>query len=75
MFNNLKLSMKMSVCTGSILFLLLITAGWAIFGLDSVVDDGIEVSEGNRLRHSRSLRGAFAIRRILSPCRSTRNLR
>ncbi|MDX2493642.1 MAG: bacteriohemerythrin [Desulfuromusa sp.] len=50
MFNNLKIGTKMVFLSGTILILLLAILLWGIFGLTKTVDNGIEVSGGNKMR-------------------------
>ena len=50
MFNNLKIGAKMVLLSGTILSLLLAILLWGIFGLSTTVDNGIEVSGGNKIR-------------------------
>ena len=50
MFNNLKIGTKMVLLSGTTLTLLLAILLWGIFGLATTVNNGIEVSGGNRIR-------------------------
>ncbi|MDX2480624.1 MAG: bacteriohemerythrin [Desulfuromusa sp.] len=50
MFNNLKIGIKMVLLSGTILIMLLAILLWGIFGLAKTVDNGIEVSGGNKMR-------------------------
>ena len=49
-FKDMKFGKKMMLIIGCILILLSIISIWSISGLTSVVGDGIEVADGNRLR-------------------------
>ncbi len=50
MFDNLKVGTKICLLAGLLLFLMLISASWGIWGLTKVVDNCLEVSAGNQLR-------------------------
>ncbi len=50
MFNDLKIGTKMVLLSGTILALLLVILLWGVFGLSTVENSGIEVSQGNKLR-------------------------
>ncbi|MEA3545813.1 MAG: bacteriohemerythrin [Thermodesulfobacteriota bacterium] len=50
MFNNLKIGTKMVLLSGTILSLLLAILLWGIFGLSTTVKNGMEVSDGNKIR-------------------------
>ena len=50
MFKDMKIGIKMMICCGSILGLLLVIGIGGIVGLGKVVDNGIEVADGNGLR-------------------------
>lgn len=50
MFDNLKIGTKMVLLSGAILALLLVILLWGIFGLSTTVQNGMEVSDGTKLR-------------------------
>jgi len=50
MLENTRIGKKMMIFSGSLLGLLLLLGGWAVFGLTHVVEDGLEVASGNQLR-------------------------
>ena len=50
MFDNFKISAKMLLLSGSLIALLLIILLWGILGLSTTADNGLEVSNGNKLR-------------------------
>ncbi len=50
MFDNLKIGSKMLVLSGAILAMLLMILTWGVVGLSNTADNGIEVSNGNKLR-------------------------
>ncbi|MDA3903465.1 MAG: bacteriohemerythrin [Desulfuromusa sp.] len=50
MFNNLKIGIKMVLLSGTILIMLLAIFLWGIFGLSKTASNGIEVSDGNKMR-------------------------
>ncbi|MBF0383440.1 MAG: CZB domain-containing protein [Magnetococcales bacterium] len=50
MWGNLSLGKKILVGIGTVLLLLVVVGGWSLKGIGQMVDDGIEVVEGNRLK-------------------------
>ncbi len=50
MWGNLSLGKKILVGIGTVLVLLITVGAWSMHGIDRMVDDGIEVVEGNRLK-------------------------
>ncbi len=48
-WNDMKLTSKLGVGFGAVLFTLLCVAGWAIFGVDNIVDNAKQVNAGNTL--------------------------
>ncbi len=50
MLKDIKIGKKMMLNSGSIIALLVIIGIWAAVGLSVVVDDGLEVANGNKLR-------------------------
>jgi methyl-accepting chemotaxis protein len=50
MFDNLKIGNKLLLLSGVILLLLLLTLSWSLFGLSTTVNNGTQVSAGNKLR-------------------------
>ncbi len=49
-WNDLKIGTKMATNSGCLLMLLLLVGAWSFLGLGRVVDDGVEVADGNSLR-------------------------
>jgi methyl-accepting chemotaxis protein len=49
-WNNLRMSNKIMVAVSSVLLLLIVGMVWAIYGIGSIVADGLEVADGNKLR-------------------------
>ncbi|MBD3266244.1 HAMP domain-containing protein [bacterium] len=49
-WKNLKLSMKFLVGFGAVIVLLIVVAGWSVFGINGIVHDAEEVIHGNQLR-------------------------
>lgn len=48
-FKNIKLGKKITIGIGSALVSMLIVGGWSFFGINSIVNDAMELSEGNKL--------------------------
>ncbi len=71
MFNNLKIATKMMLLSGTILALLLAILLWCIFGLTTTSNNGIEVSDGNKIRsalislENKHLKWAHKVRNFL----------
>ncbi len=71
MFNNLKIGTTMVLLSGTILSLLLAILLWGILGLSTTVKNGMEVSDGNKLRskmislENKHLKWAHTVRNFL----------
>ena len=49
-WSNLRMSNKIMVAVSSVLLLLIVGMAWAIHGIGSIVTNGLEVADGNKLR-------------------------
>ncbi|MBN2712864.1 MAG: CZB domain-containing protein, partial [Planctomycetes bacterium] len=50
MFSNMTIGKKIGLAIGLVLMILVLTAGWAIYGIGGIVNDAGEVIYGNKLR-------------------------
>ena len=55
-WSNLRMSNKIMVAVSSVLLLLIAGMVWAIYGIGSIVTNGLEVADGNKLRGELLLR-------------------
>ncbi|MBU2513203.1 CZB domain-containing protein [bacterium] len=77
-WKNIKLGTKIMIGIGVVLILMIIIGGWSFFGIDSIVDDAQELSEGNKLtgtllqREVDHLNWAGAVNKLLTDDSITR---